>query len=158
MRYYLCDRIVAFTPFESVRAVKNVSLSEDFFRDHFDGFPIMPGALILEALSQACGAFVELSLQRKLDYFPKVILSIAERLKFRRMVFPGDSLVLEGQALSVKEDAARVAASAWVKKELVLETTLTYACMRLDHSAVEQQRRSVLAIWIRDLDGQDGRL
>jgi 3-hydroxyacyl-[acyl-carrier-protein] dehydratase len=148
MRYYLFDKITAFTPRESIRAIKNVSLSEDFMEHHFPGFPIMPAALILEAMSQVCGAFIELSLKPQA---PKVIVSIVERLKFRRMVFPGDTLVIEGKALSIKGDAARIAASASVEKELVVSTELTYVLLREDNRTVERSREEILAIWTREL-------
>ena len=46
------DRRVA-TPVKSLVAVKNLSLAEEYLADHFPGFPVMPGVLMLEALTQA---------------------------------------------------------------------------------------------------------
>src|SRR6267154_2041032 len=52
MRYMLLDRIVTLRPPELATAVKCVSLADDVFVDHFPGHPVMPGALLLEALAQ----------------------------------------------------------------------------------------------------------
>ncbi|MEO7093710.1 MAG: 3-hydroxyacyl-[acyl-carrier-protein] dehydratase FabZ, partial [Polyangiales bacterium] len=52
MRYILLDRITTLEPPELARGVKCVSLSDDLFADHFPGHPVMPGAMILEALAQ----------------------------------------------------------------------------------------------------------
>ena len=41
------------SPTPSLHAVKNLSLAEEYLSDHFPGFPVMPGVLMLEALTQA---------------------------------------------------------------------------------------------------------
>ena len=57
MRFVLIDRILNVQRGESLVAVKNLSLAEEYLSDHFPGFPVMPGVLMLEALTQA-GAWV----------------------------------------------------------------------------------------------------
>ncbi len=56
--FLLVDRVVEFTPGESLRAYKNITFNEEFFQGHFPGMPIMPGVLILEALAQAGGLLI----------------------------------------------------------------------------------------------------
>ena len=58
MRWTWIDRFVAFEPKKSAVAVKNLSLAEDHFADHFPGFPVMPAPLILEGLAQTGGILV----------------------------------------------------------------------------------------------------
>ena len=53
MRFVLIDRITEINPGQSLTAVKNLSLAEEYLADHFPGFPVMPGVLMLEALTQA---------------------------------------------------------------------------------------------------------
>ena len=53
--FLLIDRIIEYTPFESIKALKNVSINEPYFQGHFPGHPIMPGVLILESMAQATG-------------------------------------------------------------------------------------------------------
>jgi 3-hydroxyacyl-[acyl-carrier-protein] dehydratase len=48
MRWTWIDRFVSFESGTSATAVKNLSLAEDHFADHFPGFPVMPATLILE--------------------------------------------------------------------------------------------------------------
>src|ERR687888_105779 len=53
MRFNLVDRIVEVQPGRSLRAVKNLTLGEEYLADHFPAFPVMPGVLMLEALVEA---------------------------------------------------------------------------------------------------------
>ena len=53
MRFVLTDRIVELKSGESLTALKNLSLAEEYLADHFPGFPVMPGVLMLESLTQA---------------------------------------------------------------------------------------------------------
>ena len=53
MRFVLVDRIISQETGQSLVAVKNLSLAEEYLADHFPGFPVMPGVLMLEALTQA---------------------------------------------------------------------------------------------------------
>ena len=53
MRFLLIDRILDLEPGRNLVAVKNLSMAEEYLADHFPGFPVMPGVLMLEALTQA---------------------------------------------------------------------------------------------------------
>jgi len=53
--FLLVDRVLECLPGERIRALKNVTINEPFFRGHFPGHPVMPGVLIVEALAQAAG-------------------------------------------------------------------------------------------------------
>jgi 3-hydroxyacyl-[acyl-carrier-protein] dehydratase len=50
--FLLVDRVLEFTPRQSITAIKNVTINEPFFQGHFPDFPVMPGVLIIEALAQ----------------------------------------------------------------------------------------------------------
>src|SRR5947208_9198271 len=58
MRWLWIDRFLEFRRGQSARALKNLSLAEDIFTDHFPGHPVMPAALILEGLAQTGGILV----------------------------------------------------------------------------------------------------
>ena len=51
----LVDRILECVPGQSIRALKNVTMNEPYFQGHFPAYPVMPGVLILEALTQLSG-------------------------------------------------------------------------------------------------------
>lgn len=90
MRYLLIDKIKIMECNKKITAVKNVALSEDVFFDHFAGYPVMPGALQIEAVAQAATALPEVSS----DFKSKALLNIVDKAKFRRLVKPGDQLLI----------------------------------------------------------------
>lgn len=109
-----------------VRAVakKNVTYNEPYFAGHFPGNPVMPGVLIIEALAQT-GAVAILSQPEwkgKTAYFAGI-----DKAKFKRMVFPGDTLTLETQIIKVKGPIGVGEAKAYVDGKLVCSAELTFA-------------------------------
>ena len=88
MRFLLIDRITAWDPGKTGTAVKNISLSEDFFDDHFPLKPIMPGVLIVEGMAQLAGLLVEEGVRRETGRNIKALMSIIEKAKFRKPAYP----------------------------------------------------------------------
>src|SRR5215468_12101666 len=91
MRFLLIDRITELDPQKSITALKNLSLAEEYLADHFPGFPVMPGVLMLEALTQAAAWLV-----RDLEDFAHsvVVLKQAKTIKYGSFVEPGRQLQL----------------------------------------------------------------
>jgi len=87
----LVDRILSVEPMREIRAVKNLSFRENYLRDHFPGFPIMPGALQLEAMIQAGQWLLRSSLGfPRADFFPAVVANS----RYSKYVRPGDQVLL----------------------------------------------------------------
>ena len=61
MRFSLIDRIVELEPGERVTATKSLTMAEEYLADHFPHFPVMPGVLMLEAMTQAGAWLVRVS-------------------------------------------------------------------------------------------------
>ena len=59
MRFYLVDKVTEMCPGKYVEGYKCVSLSDDIFNEHFPGYPIFPGTLIIEGMAQLSGLFLE---------------------------------------------------------------------------------------------------
>jgi 3-hydroxyacyl-[acyl-carrier-protein] dehydratase len=97
MRFVLIDRILEVRTGESLVAVKNLSLAEEYLADHFPGFPVMPGVLMLEALTQA-GAW----LVRDFEDFAHsiILLKQAKTIKYGSFVEPGRQLQLRVELAS----------------------------------------------------------
>src|SRR3954464_9358572 len=117
MRWIWIDRFLEFNSGRSARAVKNLSLAEDYFADHFPGYPIMPGALILEGLAQTGGILVG----EATDFREKVVLAKITRARFTRDALAGEELVYETDLLHLRDEGATVAGRAFAGGELIAE-------------------------------------
>src|SRR5439155_24800540 len=103
MRFNLVDRIQEVQPGQRIRAAKNLTLGEEYLADHFPGFPVMPGVLMLEALAEA-GAW----LLRVTDDFRHsvIVLRGARGVKFGAFVEPGRRLALAVELLERADGTA----------------------------------------------------
>ena len=121
--FLLVDRIVEIDGCKRVVGIKNVTINENFFQGHYPGDPIMPGVLIIEALSQIGGVLVSQELEHKGKM--AVLLSL-DKVKFRRAVRPGDQLVLEAVSVRVRSNAAQVYGVARVRGAVVAEAQIKF--------------------------------
>lgn len=87
--YLLVDRIVEREIGKKVVAHKAITYSEDLFRGHFPDKPILPGAVIIEAASQAAGFLADLQ-QGMLGYVVEI-----KNFRFKKHVKPGSVLEIE---------------------------------------------------------------
>ncbi len=104
MRWLWIDRFLEFRPRESARALKNLSLAEDYFADHFPGYPVMPASLILEGLAQTGGILVG----DANDFQEKVVLAKIVSARFHREVLAGEQLIYDVTVLNLRDEGASV--------------------------------------------------
>lgn len=123
MRYLLVDRITRLEANKSVHAIKNITLSEDIYNDHFFGFPVMPGALQIEAVAQAATVLLEVSS----GFEKKAFLTLVKHAKFRCLVRPGDQLLIEANLTSADSNTAQVDGTVRVGDKLVMDAKLVLA-------------------------------
>lgn len=122
--FMLLDTIEELEAGVRAKAKKCVTYNEPFFAGHFPGEPVMPGVLIIEALSQA-GAVAILSVPEnkgKIAYFGGI-----ENAKFKGKVVPGDVLILETEIIKSKGPIGVGSAKAYVNDKLVVSAQLTFA-------------------------------
>ena len=104
--------------------IKNITINEPFFNGHFPDEPIMPGVLLIEAMSQ-CGALLTMNMldepMRYSTYFLKI-----EKVSFYRKVVPGDTLIFKvEQPVPLRHGISMMKGYVFVGEELVAEAQFT---------------------------------
>ena len=128
--FLLVDKITYLDESEVV-GVKNVTVNEDFFNGHFPGNPVMPGVLQIEALAQVGGILVMNSIDEPEKHIP--YLAGIENFRFRKMVSPGDTLVMRLRFIApIKRGIAKMKAEAFVGNNLVSEGNMTATISRIN--------------------------
>ena len=127
--FLLVDKILSMENGEIV-GVKNFTINEPFFPGHFPGHPVVPAALIIEAMAQVAGIYLLSTSenQGKLAYFAGI-----DRARFRKPVFPGDQLVTRVKVINVKKTfgkySGKVEAVSSVEGEKVAEAVFLFSLM-----------------------------
>lgn len=122
--FLLIDEVTELEPGKRVVARKVVREDEWYLSGHFPGQPVMPGVLMVEALAQA-GAVAVLSEGENRGKL--VLFAGIDKLRFKRIVQPGDELELTCEVEKVKGPVGRGQAKATVDGELAVRGTLTFA-------------------------------
>ena len=120
----MIDEVEEYNPGEYCIGYKNVTGDEYFFKGHFPGNPIMPGVLITESLAQA-GAVAILSLEENKG--KNALFAGIDKMKFKKMVVPGDKLKLEVRIIKRKGPIGVGEAIATVDGKLAAKGELTFA-------------------------------
>jgi len=124
--FLLVDRILKFEGNNRIVAVKNVTINEPFFEGHFPGHPIMPGVLQVEALAQVASLLLvrQQGSTGRIGYFMS-----ADKVKFRKPVLPGDTLMLHVELLRARGSVGKAWGQCLVNGEVVSEGEMTFAFM-----------------------------
>lgn len=123
MRFVLVDRIVSMTPGQSVVATRTVPRDDDYFEDHFPGFPVVPGVLLTESMGQAAAKCLDAQRRGR----GKAILARILSASFRQWVRPGDVLELHASVVSNEERFATAECEAHVAGRPVAQAKLLFS-------------------------------
>lgn len=123
MRWIWIDRFVSFESGKSATAVKNLSLAEDHYAQHFPGYPIMPAPLILEGLAQTGGILVGDANQ----FSKNVVLAKIPKARFHRDALAGESLTYRTDLLQLSEVGGLVSGTVKSGDELIAEAEIFFA-------------------------------
>ena len=143
MKYRQIDKILTLEPGQHIVAERTLRADEEYLKDHFPLFPVMPGVMMLEALHQAAIWMI-----RSGDDFesPLVLLREVRGVKFGDFLAPGETLQIE--AKTIKQDGQRTTVKATARKDgrttvtarLILERCLTGDAKRIGTDADVRRR------------------
>ena len=122
--FLMIDEVESLVSGESAVAYKDVMADEWYFKGHFPNNPIMPGVLIAESLAQT-GAVAILSLEENKG--KNALFGGIDKMRFKRIVVPGDRLKLEVKIIKRKGAIGVGEAIATVNGELAARGELTFA-------------------------------
>ena len=121
--FVMVDRILDIEEGKSITGLKNVTINEPFFQGHFPAEPVFPGVLVMEGLAQVGAILAYKSIPgtigTKLVYFTGM-----DKVRFRKVVKPGDQLILKQEIIRLKARLSKMQAGAFVNGELVAEAVL----------------------------------
>lgn len=106
MHFTLVDRVIEMDH-ERIVAVKGVSAAEEYLKDHFPSFPVLPGVLMIESLVQTARVLIE-HRREELGDVPgeRYVLGTVRALKFGSFVRPGETLRVEVSLVSQEGDGS----------------------------------------------------
>lgn len=131
MRFILIDRIVSLAPGASIVAGRSVRPDEDYFRDHFPGFPVVPGVLLVEMMAQAAGKCLDAERRPR----GKAMLAKILSASFRQWVRPGDEASIHASIGANDERYATADCRVEVAGRTVAQSKLFFSFLPVDQLA-----------------------
>ncbi|HUU20367.1 MAG TPA: hypothetical protein VMW72_24680 [Sedimentisphaerales bacterium] len=138
MRFILIDKIVSLDSGREIKAVKSVSLAEEYLADHFPTFPVLPGVLMLEGLIESASWLV-----RRTENFAHsmILLEQARNVKYKSFLAPGSQIEYTVQAKTIEENISSFAGFGLSEGQKIVE-----ARFGLRHFNLADQNSAMAAI------------
>jgi len=122
--FLLVDKFINVETGKKGIGIKNVTCNEGIFQGHFPSRPIMPGVLMVEAMAQTAGVVI---LTNEEHHGKVAFFMAADNVKFRKVVIPGDQLIMEVEVIRDKSRIAQVRAVSKVNEEIVAEADMVFS-------------------------------
>ena len=123
MRWYWIDRFIEFESGRCAKAVKNVSLAEDYLHDHFPYYMLLPNTLVIEGLAQTGGLLV----CEHNQFTEKVVLAKLPKIVFYCEAVPGDTLTYSTKIEYIRPEGAMVSVTSHKGDVLHAEGEIVFA-------------------------------
>ncbi|MFA5275906.1 MAG: 3-hydroxyacyl-ACP dehydratase FabZ [Candidatus Omnitrophota bacterium] len=125
--FLMIDRVLELEAGKRIVALKNLSTNEYFFEGHFPGHPVMPGALIIEAIAQA-SIVLFFSGQSGLSSGKQAYYLASVKVRFLNPVFPGDQMKIKVEPVKMISTGAIVSAYVEAGGKEIAKGELSFSC------------------------------
>lgn len=149
MRFHMIDRVEEICRWKYITAVKCISLADDVFNEHFPGYPIFPGSLILEGLAQLGGSFFEIAMQETGKSGKRAVLTVVREFKIRKPAGPGDRLLYRAEIRSRQDDFGVVRVTASLDGEECVSGELMFSFVKPPNDKICRAREELYEIVTR---------
>ena len=131
--FILVDKVTSLVPNQTITAIKNVTINEEFFVGHFPNYPVMPGVLIIEALAQTAGILSFKSMNETADDNTLYFFVGIDNCRFKKPVVPGDVLNLNVSIEKVRGGVWKYNAIATVEGNTCAQADLMCALRKIEN-------------------------
>lgn len=128
MQFTLIDKIIKIEPGVSIKASKRLCADEEYLADHFPGYPVMPGVMMLETLVQA-GAWLLRATNTFRDSM--IVLKEARNVKYAQFLEPGQTLEIDVKMLKDERPKYTFQGTGSVEGQSILSARFTLRCFNL---------------------------
>jgi 3-hydroxyacyl-[acyl-carrier-protein] dehydratase len=128
--FLFIDEILSMTE-KTIEAVRTFRADETFFKGHYPGFPIVPGALVCEAIFQASAVLLSTIIEEGFEGIP--VVTRIKNAKFKNMARPGDELRLVAELVDRVSNAVIMKGQAFLKDRIV--ATVEFTCALVEEPA-----------------------
>jgi 3-hydroxyacyl-[acyl-carrier-protein] dehydratase len=118
MKFILIDKIVLLESGKQIKAIKGLSLAEEYLADHFPAFPVLPGVLLLEGLIESASWLV----RQKQDFANSIVLlEQARNVKYKSFLAPGMQIEYTVTAKSIEDNVSSFSGAGVCGDESIVE-------------------------------------
>lgn len=150
MRFHLIDRIEEVCYDKYITGVKCITLADDVFNEHFPGYPIFPGTLILEGMAQLGGSFFELIMNDKKMKLKRSVLVIVREAKFKKPAVPGDKILFRSDLLDMQDEYGAAKVKATIDGETCAEAELLFSFVDVPNETLQKSRQEMYDICMKN--------
>lgn len=152
MRYILIDKVIEFDVGVFAVGLKQTDLADEIFLDHFPGFPVFPGAMMIEACAQLSGFLLEMT-SNVSDSAPKrAMLVQVDKSKFMKPVWGGEEIKIKSVLENLIDTGGRTYNEVFVGQTKVAVNFLQFKFQMIDQEAVHIHRQDLYKKWTTGLN------